>query len=132
MGLSVFVAIAPEDKAHLDAFAAQARRAKLPFQFVEMLARDHSEERRKSDTRLQIRSAGGVIGLISRHSANDPWQLWSIQCALAERKPVLLMEGSQDERDVPRTFAGKRVDSCSWANARTFLDSLWHEASRSR
>lgn len=132
MGLSVFVAIAPEDKPHLDAFAARARCEKRPFHFIEMPTRDEADERWRSKCRIQIRAAGGFVGLISKYSAEDPWQLWSIQCAVTEKRPILLMQVSQHEAGLPAAIAGKRIDSWSWTNARTFLDSLWHESSRSR
>ena len=132
MGLNVFVATAPEDKPHLDAIVSRGRREKLPFQFVEMVTYEEAEERWRSNCRIQIRACGGVLGLISTHSAQDPWQLWAIQCALSENKPLLLMHTHSEDAALPDTFAGKHVVTFSWANARTWLDSLWHEASRSR
>ena len=132
MGLNVFVASSAEDKLHLDAFVARGRLEKLPFQFVEMPTFEEAEERWRSNCRIQIRGSGGVLGLVSKHSEQNPWQLWAIQCAVTENKPLLLMHTHQEGAELPDSIAGKRVATFSWTNARTWLESLWQEASRSR
>lgn len=132
MRLRVFTAISSRDRNHRDSLVERARLEKLPFDFVDMSGHKSLDEVWRASCGTYIHGSDGVIALISEHTAEDPEQLWAIRCAYAEKKPIMLMYASQDEPALPEALLGKHVNASNWANLKTFMESLWLAASRSR
>jgi nucleoside 2-deoxyribosyltransferase len=89
-----------------------------------MSAKEPWDEKWKTNCRTRIRSCDGVIALISKNTANASGQIWELECAYEEKKPVMLMWINDERPAVPALLKAKRINAWSWANIKAFLDRL--------
>lgn len=124
MSKRVFVAFAVEDKTYRDFLSGQAKLDKSPFEFTDMSAKEPWDEKWKTNCRSRIKGCDGVIGLISKNTPKATGQLWEIECAYDEKKPVMLMYINEDRPTLPAALKDKRINVWSWANLKGFIEEL--------
>jgi len=120
----VFISFAIEDVRIRDLLVGQARHDRTPFEFTDMSVKEPWSSEWKDRCRSRIRSCDGVIGLISRNTPNASGEIYEIECAYAERIPVMLMYINEDRPSLPSSFSGRRVNIWSWENINSFIESL--------
>ena len=82
------------------------------------------DEKWKTNCRIRIQGCDGVIGLISKNTTKADGQLWEIQCAYDEKKPVMLMYVNEDRPALPALLKDKRINVWSWPNLKSFIEKL--------
>lgn len=122
----VFVSFAIEDKTYRDFLVGQAKNEKSPFNFVDMSAKGPWDEQWKTNCRARIKGCDGVIGLVSKNTANAAGALWEITCAKDEKVPVRGIYCQADNRPLllPAAFGGVKVMDWTWVNIASFINSL--------
>jgi hypothetical protein len=120
----VFIAFAKEDEAIRNLFSGQKVHPGTPFKFVDMSVKRPYDSAWKSRTRTRIRRSDGVIALISSHSRRAKGQLWEIECARKEGKPIRGFWIEDGFRTRPRALGSTVCRNWTWANVATFIDSL--------
>ncbi len=122
----LFISFAIEDIWARDYLVGQARNERTPFEFVDMSVKQPWESAWKTNCRTRIRGCAGVIALVSRNTKNASGQLWEINCARQEGKPVLGIYTTPDARPqvLPAELAGISVRSWTWENITNFLNRL--------
>lgn len=120
----VFIAFAAEDVRYRDFLVAQAKNDRSPFEFIDMSVKTPWESEWKTKCRSRVKGCDGIVALISRNTANASGQLWEIQCAYEEGIPVMLMWISDDRPTLPASLSGKRINTWSWDNLKTFINGL--------
>lgn len=124
MSRRIFVAFAIEDERYRDFLRGQAKNENSPFEFTDMSAKEPWDAQWKTFCRSRIRGCDGVIGLISKNTANADGQVWEIQCAYDEKKPVMLMWVNEDRATLPGILRDKRINVWSWDNIKSFISRL--------
>jgi len=126
MAKRVFISFAIEDKWARDYLRGQARNERSPFEFVDMSAKEPWDEKWKTNCRTRIKGCDGVIALVSKKTASASGQLWEINCAKDEGVPVRGVYTTTDKRPatLPAALGGTRVLGWTWANIKSFVDSL--------
>ena len=124
MSKRVFTAFAIEDKARRDHLVYQSTLDHSPFEFVDMSVKEPWDEKWKTNCRARIKSCDGVIDLISSNTPKADGQLWEIQCAYEENKPVMLMYVNDDRPALPAWLAAKLINVWNWNNLSAFMKRL--------
>lgn len=122
----IFTSFAIEDERLRDFLVQQSKDERSPFTFVDMSVKKPWDSAWKTNCRSKIRGCDGVIGLVTSNTKKADGQLWELNCAYEENKPVLLIYGHKEDRPaiLPEPIKGKRVLTWTWANIKTFLDKL--------
>ena len=121
----VSCARADDDDAHVGPLRARARREDIAVQFIATQPGDTSDVQWEHRVRTCVRGSDGVVGLVSSTTAADVLQLWTIECAYSEKKPVLLIYVDAPSGDLPDRLPGRHINAWSWTNLKTFIESLW-------
>lgn len=121
MSKVVFVAFAIEDERMRDLLKGQSLHTKSPFEYVDMSVKQPYVEDWKERVRTRIRRSHGVIVLVSKNSLTATGQLWEIECAKAENKPILGIWVYTTDRT---TLPGVRTMEWSWPGITSFIDAL--------
>jgi hypothetical protein len=126
MAKRIFTSFAIEDRGIRDLLVGQRLHTDTPFEFTDMSVKEAWDERWKTQCRSRILGCDGVIGLITHNTPSAVGQLWELQCAYNERKPVLLLYGYSDKRPstIPEVLAGKRIDTWTWDRIANFVNSV--------
>ena len=124
MSKRIFIAFAIEDERSRDFLKGQAKNEKSPFDFTDMSAKEPWDEKWKTNCRTRIRGCDGVIALISKNTAKAAGEIWEIECAYEEKKPVMLMWINDERPAVPALLKDKRINTWTWPNIKAFLDRL--------
>lgn len=120
----VFIAFASEDIRQRDLLKGQSLNTAVPFEYVDMSVKEPYSNEWKSKTRARIRGSNGVVALLSKNSSRADGQLWEIQCAITESKPLMGMYAYNNDRTIPPGFPASKVRDWTWENVRRFIDSL--------
>lgn len=121
----VFVSFAIEDANLRTLLVGQGRNENTPFSFVDMSVKEPWDNAWKTNCRTKIKGCDGMIGLITNSTPKAAGQLWELTCAYEESVPVLLVYGNTDRPAyLPAPVTGRRIVTWTWANVKTFLDSL--------
>jgi len=122
----VFVSFAIEDKTYRDFLCGQAKNEKTPFEFVDMSVKEPWDEKWKTNCRSRIKGCDGVIVLVSKSTAKGAGALWEISCAKEEKVPLRGVYCATDDRPttLPSELSGVKVVDWTWANIKSFIDSL--------
>lgn len=120
----IFVAFAKEDEAQRNLLKGQSLNTSSPFEYVDMSVKEPYSSAWKSKTRNRIKGSDGVIALLSKNSARADGQLWEIQCAIEEGKPLLGIYAYNNDRSVPTGFPPSKVRDWTWENVRQFINRL--------
>jgi len=70
-------------------FTGQRVNPDTPFEFTDMSVKEPYDSGWKDRVRTRIRRSDGVIALISSSTPNADGELWEIQCAVEEGKPLM-------------------------------------------
>jgi hypothetical protein len=120
----VFIAFAKEDESSRNLFSGQRVNPDTPFEFTDMSVKEPYDSGWKERTRTRIRRSDGVIALISASTPSADGQLWEIECAVEEGKPLLGIWLDDDYRVEPPEMGGAPCETWSWDNVSSFIDSL--------
>ncbi|MFI2215108.1 TIR domain-containing protein [Streptomyces sp. NPDC020141] len=121
---SIFVAFAMEDEASRNLFTGQRVNADTPFEFIDLSVKEQYVTDWKERVRTRIRRSQGVIALISTSTPGATGQLWEIECARAEGKPLLGIWLDQDYRVKPSQMGSAPCKAWTWSNVANFIDSV--------
>ena len=124
MAKRIFVAFAIEDQRYRDFLKGQSNHERSPFEFTDMSAKTPWDEKWKTNCRSRIRGCDGVIGLISTNTPKATGQLWEIECAYDEGKPVMLMWINDARPSLPSPLRDKRINVWNWENIKSFISRL--------
>lgn len=117
----VFIAFAIEDEGQRNLFVGQRLHPRQPYEFVDMSVKEPYDEAWKQRVRARIKRSDGVIALVSRSSLKSSGELWEIQCAKEEGKPLRGIWAYAADRT---TLAGLTTVEWNDANIVSFIDSL--------
>ena len=121
----VFVAFAIEDQTAKLLFTGQAKNEKVPYEFVDMAAKQPWDNSWKTNCRTRIKGCGGVVVLVSKNLKNAEGALWEIKCALEERKKIMGFYVSNGTFiDKPSEMLLINCTDWTWDNVRMFIESL--------
>lgn len=121
----VFIAFAIEDQFSRNNLTFQSGQANTPFEFVDMSVKQPWDSEWKTKCRARIKSCDGVIAMISDNTYNADGARWEIQCAYDEGIPVFPMYiHNSGVTRTPPELAGRRINHWTWANVKSFIDSL--------
>ena len=122
----IFISFAIEDEWYRTAVVGQSRNEHSPFEFVDMSVKKPWDEAWRTQCRSRIKGCDGVIALVSQNTRNATGELWEVKAAREEGIPVRGMYITTDNRPatLPSEFSGVRVMAWSWANIKSFLDTL--------
>lgn len=120
----VFIAFAKEDEATRNLFTGQRVNAKTPFGFVDMSVKEPYDTGWKDRVRTRIKRSDGVIALISSSTPKADGELWEIQCAVEEEKPLLGIWIEDGYRTKPAVMDGAPCKVWTWPNVAAFIDGL--------
>lgn len=120
----VFVAFASEDVRQRDLLKGQSLRTNSVFEYIDMSVKQPYDSAWKTKTRSRIKGSDGVIALLSKHSKDADGQLWEIQCATDEGKPLMGIYAYENDRNVPAGFPAGKVRDWTKDNLAKFIDSL--------
>jgi hypothetical protein len=121
----VFVAFAKEDENYRDLLRGQAIRAGSPFGFIDMSVKEAFDEKWKTNVRTRIKGCDGFIALLSKHTWRAEGARWEMKCAAEEGVRRLGLHIHKDDKGaVPPELPEYLVREWTWANIKTFLDSL--------
>jgi hypothetical protein len=117
----IFIAFAKEDERMRNLLKGQSLNAGSPFEYVDMSVKQPYSAAWKQRTRARIRGSSGVIALISKNTLRASGQIWEIQCAITEKKPLLGMWIYRSDRTQPKVMEGKRVVMWTWPAVTNFI-----------
>lgn len=117
----VFIAFAMEDEGQRNLFVGQRLHPRAPYEFIDMSVKEPYDSAWKERVRTRIRRSDGVIALVSKSSLTSSGELWEIQCAKEEGKPIRgIWAYDLDRANLP----GVTTVVWSDANISAFIDSL--------
>jgi hypothetical protein len=120
----VFIAFAKENERTRNLFSGQKVHPKTPFRFTDMSVKRPYEGGWKNQTRARIRRSDGVIVLVSSFTRRAKGQLWEIECARTEGKPICGFWIEPGFRTKPRAMGSAVCRNWTWTNVANFIDSL--------
>lgn len=122
----VFVSFAAEDATYRDLLKGQAKNEASPFDFVDMSVKEPWDSQWKTNCRAKIKGCDGMIALVSKNTAKASGALWEVACAREEKIPVrgIYIHADDKPASLPTEFSGIRVVEWTWANIKSFLDSV--------
>lgn len=122
----IFISFAIEDRAYRDLLKGQAINEQSPFEFIDMSVKKPWDSAWKTKCRERIKGCSGVIALVSKNTAKADGQLWELNCAKEESKPIRGIYTNADDKPatLPSVFQGIRVVNWTWENIKKYLDSL--------
>lgn len=121
---TVFIAFAKEDESTRNLFTGQRVHPNTPFEFVDMSVKQPYVSEWKERVRARIRRSDGVVALISSSTPKAAGELWEIQCAVAEKKPLLGVWIEEGHRTKPTAMGSAPCKTWTWANIGAFIDGL--------
>lgn len=121
----VFVAFAIEDQETKILFTGQAKNKNVPFDFVDMSAKQPWDSQWKTNCRTKIKSCDGAFVLVSKNLKNANGALWEIDCIKEEKIPlrgIYIKEGTYLNK--PDNLYGVFCEDWTWDNVKVFIESL--------
>lgn len=120
----VFIAFAKEDEGTRNLFTGQRVHPNTPFEFVDMSVKEPYDEGWKERVQTRIRRSDGVIALISSNTPEADGELWEIECAVTESKPLLGIWIEDGYQTKPAAMGSAPCKDWTWPNVDHFIDSL--------
>lgn len=118
---TLFIAFAIEDERQRDFLKGQSLHVRSPFSYIDMSVKEPYSTAWKEKVHTRIKRSHGIIVLVSKNSLNSSGQKWEIECAKAERKPILGIWAYSDDRT---NIEGVNTKVWSDANISAFIDSI--------
>ncbi|WP_010145913.1 TIR domain-containing protein [Serinicoccus profundi] len=120
----VFIAFAKEDERTRDLFVGQRKLGTTPYDWTDMSVKKPYDEEWKERVRTRIRRSNGVIALISSSTPQATGELWEIECAREEGKPLLGIWIEKGYRTKPTAMGSAPCKEWTWENVGNFIDGL--------
>lgn len=120
----VFIAFAKEDESIRNLFTGQKVHPDTFFEFTDMSVKEPYESEWKEKVRTRVRRSDGVIALISSNTPAATGQLWEIECAVEEGKPLVGIWIEDGYRTKPSAMGNAACRDWTWENIANFIDSL--------
>lgn len=120
----VFIAFAKEDERTRDLFVGQRLHPGTPFEWTDMSVKEPYASEWKARVRTRIKRSDGVIALISGSTPAADGQLWEIQCAVEEGKPLLGIWIEKGYRTKPSQMGSAPCKEWTWDAVEEFIGSL--------
>lgn len=120
----VFVAFAKEDERARDLLKGQSLNTATDFEYVDMSVKEPYDIGWKDRVRTRIRGSHGVIALISKNTPSATGEIWEIQSAIDEGKPLLGIWAYQNDRTRPSIMNGRKLVEWTWLGITSFINSL--------
>jgi len=121
---TVFIAFAMEDEGTRNLFTGQRVGARTPFEFIDMSVKQPYATEWKTRVRTRVRRSDGVIALLSSSTPRASGQLWEIECAVQEGKPLLGIWIGNGTRIKPALMGSTPCREWTWQNIADFIDGL--------
>jgi hypothetical protein len=120
---TVFIAHAKEDEGSRNLFTVDAVGSQTPFEFDDMLAEEPCTNEWKAWARARIKRSSGVIAMLSPSTPGSAAEIWAIQCAFLEGKPLLgVWMGDYSVR--PEQIKNAPCVIWTWPNIAAFVERL--------
>lgn len=120
----IFVAFAKEDERIRDLIKGQSLNTNSSFEYVDLSVKEAYESDWKTKVRTRIRGADGVIALLSKNSLAATGEIWEIECAIEESKPLLGLHIYKEDKTTPRVMSGQKTTTWTWDSLAKFIDSI--------
>ncbi len=122
----IFISFAIEDEKYRNDLVGQSRRAKSPFEFIDMsVKKKWTESEWQKRCRTKIKGCDGVIALLSKNTHHAGGARWEMKCAKEEGIPIIGMHIKKNNKGaVPQELKGKRIIIWTWNNLEKFINSL--------
>jgi nucleoside 2-deoxyribosyltransferase len=121
---SVFIAFSMNDEKMRNLFTGQRTNNGTPFEYIDLSVKEKYKSEWKDKVTARIRRSDGVIALISSSTPQSEGELWEIETAVAEGKPLLGIWVEDGYRTKPSEMGDAPCKIWSWANVEDFIDSL--------
>lgn len=121
---NIFIAFAKEDDRIRDLFVGQRKLGRTPYDWTDMSVKNPYDSDWKVRVRTRVRRSDGVIALISGSTPSASGQLWEIQCAREEGKPLLGIWIEDGYRVKPPAMGSAPCKNWTWENVADFIDGL--------
>lgn len=119
---TIFVAFAIEDERQRDFLKGQSLHPRSPFEFIDMSVKEPYASDWKERVRTRIRRSDGVIALISKNTPASTGQLWEVQCAREEDKPIIGIWAYREDRTRPSAMSWMNIVPWSDESITAFID----------
>jgi hypothetical protein len=120
---SVFIAFSMDDEKYRNLFIGQRTNRGTPFEYIDLSVKEKYEFAWKEKVTTRIRRSDGVIALISSNTPRSTGELWEIEKATEERKPLLgIWLGGYHVK--PSQMGYAPCKDWTWDNIYSFIDSL--------
>jgi hypothetical protein len=120
----IFIAFAKEDEAMRDLLKGQSLNTSSPFEYTDFSVKEPYDEDWKKHVRARIRGVDGVIALVSKNTPQASGELWEIECAKDEEKPMIGLFAYTSDRTRPTALSGYKIIEWTWNGIAEFIDSL--------
>ncbi len=121
----VFTSFAIKDKTVKNLFTGQAKKDKVPYDFVDMSVKEPWSNAWKTKCRTKIKGCDGVIVLITENLKQADGAIWEIECAIEEKVPVLgVYMKACTSSDSPSELNGIKKIKWTWEGIATFVNCL--------
>jgi hypothetical protein len=112
-----------DDEKSRNLFTGQRTYNGTPFEYIDFSVKERYETDWKAKVTTRIRRSDGVIALISPNTPSSTGQLWEMQTAIAEGKPLLgiWLDGY---RTKPAAMGTAPCKPWTWDNVNDFIESL--------
>lgn len=120
----IFVAFAKEDERIRDLIKGQSLHVNTPFEYTDLSVKNPYDTEWKKHVRTRIKGCDGVIALLSESSLTATGELWEIQCAIEEGKPLIGLYIYKNDRSAPQIMKSQKKVVWTWDGLAAFIDSL--------
>lgn len=120
----IFIAFAKEDERIRDLIKGQSLHVDTKFEYVDMSVKEPYDSNWKEHVRTRIKGSNGVIALLSKNTPKADGELWEIQCAVEEQKPLLGLYIYKEDRTKPSIMEGKKCIVWTWDGLAEFINGL--------
>lgn len=124
MAKRIFIAFASEDEYARDFLIGQAKNHDSPFEWTDMSVKEPYDEDWREKVKSRIAGCDGVMALLSKNSLTATGQLYEIQTAKDEDKPLIGIYVSKDDKSKPDEMEGVRCIEWTWDGRAAFVDGL--------
>jgi hypothetical protein len=120
----IFIAFAKEDERIRDLIKGQSLHVNTDFEYVDMSVKEPYDSEWKDHVRTRIRGSDGVIALLSKNTPKADGEIWEIQCAIDEKKPLLGLFIYKEDSTKPAIMEGHRCIVWTWDGLADFINGL--------
>ena len=122
----IFISFAIEDENLRDFLRGQSRNTNSPFEFVDMSVKQPWDSQWKTKCRTRIRGCDGMISIITRNTKKADGQIWEMNCAIDEGRPLLAIYGNKDHigATIPNECGYLPVVDWNWEKISAWIKQL--------